>query len=1125
MISFLRLEIKNLASLQGDEQHVIDFERAPLADCHIFSIVGPTGSGKSTILDAICLALYGNTPRYTLGKRQQGKIKIIGEGDEEEKRRLAPTDPRNILTNGKHNGYSKLTFATGDGKVYRAEWHVEFKRKRYGDAVRRLYLIDNGIEQEQDKELLASLLGIDFKQFLRTVIIAQGAFAELLNESEENRYQLLEKLVGNEAAYLRIGEEIAARKEAADKALADIAARCQSIEGYILTEEALASLRQEIEQLAQSEKDIEQEREAVKKTLAWYEQEHKHRQNLAAYEAGLAAAQQAVDAIKADSLLLQQHDATAQAVDIVKQGRQQHKAIADLQTQQSQQQELLTKKNDECNNATLQLASLEQAAEQAAAQATAMQPHIVAARNILAQIEVEGKQLKQLSADAKRLGEEAQKAAQALDDNRTQCAKADKDTADAQLRRDRLGTAVAARKKELADAEAEARRLLDEAGKATKGVDGEQLQQAFNGAVAATADIADALRINTTATQKESERQQLEKQLAELEKQRAALAGQLQAFNIASLEKEVDTLAQTVTLMESEKWQSHRAALAEGKPCPLCGATAHPYAAEAEYREASSQLKQLLDDKRRTLAEQRRQQQTLASQQAANESSAKAATARLKSLAAELDTLAREWQPIAGRHPEWQHDSTQLQQLQQELNNKKRQLGDELTAYTNAVKETARRQHAVDQAAEAVKQYEQLSAAELKTVEEALLQCTTRQASLKGATQGLVQQAADRQKAAADAEQARADKAKLVDEKQQAVVDEIGNRNPDELEQQLAKAREEALKAVADHKNAIAQLSAERGNIEGSLKTLSDSIATGMQTLQTLRAGLAEWLESYNSSHDGSLTVADITALCDSDTDWEQLRSRLQSLTTALTAAHTTLSNEQQAHALHQQQRPQQEEAALRQRQEELASLSQRDTLIAKQACLKQHNDAVQQLGAIADEKQRADALQKDWEAIYIAVGHREAKDLRKIAQCYTLRFLVEHANAEIRKFSDRYQLEQVRGSLALRVIDHERFDERREITSLSGGETFVVSLGLALGLASLSSGNTSFANLFIDEGFGTLDPDYLTTVIAALSAMQSQQGKKVGVISHTEGMAEGIHTRIRVVREGTGGSSHIELE
>ena len=119
MISFLRLEIKNLASLQGDEQHVIDFERAPLADCHIFSIVGPTGSGNSTILDAICLALYGNTPRYTLGKRQQGKIKIIGEGDEEEKRRLAPTDPRNILTNGFYiEGFTFLeSISTGEGEI------------------------------------------------------------------------------------------------------------------------------------------------------------------------------------------------------------------------------------------------------------------------------------------------------------------------------------------------------------------------------------------------------------------------------------------------------------------------------------------------------------------------------------------------------------------------------------------------------------------------------------------------------------------------------------------------------------------------------------------------------------------------------------------------------------------------------------------------------------------------------------------------------------------------------------------------------------------------------------------------------------------------------------------------
>ena len=117
-----------------------------------------------------------------------------------------------------------------------------------------------------------------------------------------------------------------------------------------------------------------------------------------------------------------------------------------------------------------------------------------------------------------------------------------------------------------------------------------------------------------------------------------------------------------------------------------------------------------------------------------------------------------------------------------------------------------------------------------------------------------------------------------------------------------------------------------------------------------------------------------------------------------------------------------------------------------------------------------------------------------------------------------------MRNSLGIRVIDHDRFNDRRDTTSLSGGETFIVSLGLALGLSSLSTQNTSFSHLFIDEGFGSLDPSTLSEVINALSMMQMAKGKKVCVISHTDTMVEKITTQIRVVKNGNSGTSHIEI-
>ena len=141
-----------------------------------------------------------------------------------------------------------------------------------------------------------------------------------------------------------------------------------------------------------------------------------------------------------------------------------------------------------------------------------------------------------------------------------------------------------------------------------------------------------------------------------------------------------------------------------------------------------------------------------------------------------------------------------------------------------------------------------------------------------------------------------------------------------------------------------------------------------------------------------------------------------------------------------------------------------------------------------------------------------------------TLHFLVRQANEQLRLLNRRYSLDQIPNSLGVRVIDHDRADEVRNISSLSGGETFLVSLALALGLSSLSSRNINMANLFVDEGFGTLDSNSLNMVIDALSGLQSMQGKKVGVISHTMEMKERIRTQIRVVKSGSSGRSSIEI-
>ncbi|HNG50932.1 MAG TPA: SbcC/MukB-like Walker B domain-containing protein, partial [Plasticicumulans sp.] len=162
------------------------------------------------------------------------------------------------------------------------------------------------------------------------------------------------------------------------------------------------------------------------------------------------------------------------------------------------------------------------------------------------------------------------------------------------------------------------------------------------------------------------------------------------------------------------------------------------------------------------------------------------------------------------------------------------------------------------------------------------------------------------------------------------------------------------------------------------------------------------------------------------------------------------------------------------------------------------------------------------WLALKELIGSADGSKFRGFAQSLTLEALVAHANAHLQELARRYRLRRVPGAgLELMVVDRDMADEVRGVHSLSGGETFLVSLALALGLASLSSNRVQVETLLIDEGFGTLDPDTLDIAVAALDALQGQ-GRQVGVISHVPALVERIGVQVRVRALG-GGRSRIE--
>ena len=189
---------------------------------------------------------------------------------------------------------------------------------------------------------------------------------------------------------------------------------------------------------------------------------------------------------------------------------------------------------------------------------------------------------------------------------------------------------------------------------------------------------------------------------------------------------------------------------------------------------------------------------------------------------------------------------------------------------------------------------------------------------------------------------------------------------------------------------------------------------------------------------------------------------------------------------------------------------------------LRTHTENKVKVAGMQEELNICKSESERWARLNELAGSADGAKFRRIAQGYTLDILLGYANIQLRNLTRRYRLERVPDTLALQVIDRDMCDEVRTVHSLSGGESFLVSLALALGLSSLSSNRMKVESLFIDEGFGSLDAETLRIAMDALESLRTQ-GRKIGVISHVQEMTERILVQIKVNRAGNG-RSYIEV-
>ena len=245
-MKILAIRGKNLASLEGEFN--IDFTVEPLKSAGIFAITGSTGSGKSTLLDAMCLALFNDTPRMNRALDNADIVDVDGLT-------IKQKDSRNILRRGTWDGYAEIDFIALSGDKYRANWSVRRSRNKAKGALQsanyKVFNLSTNCELQGGKtELLQrvrQLIGLNFDQFTRAVLLAQGDFATFLKAAPKEKAELLEKLTGTDI-YSKVSSKIYENTKQAEAQLSLITERIKDVE--LLSEERITSLTTERESVA-----------------------------------------------------------------------------------------------------------------------------------------------------------------------------------------------------------------------------------------------------------------------------------------------------------------------------------------------------------------------------------------------------------------------------------------------------------------------------------------------------------------------------------------------------------------------------------------------------------------------------------------------------------------------------------------------------------------------------------------------------------------------------------------------------------------------------------------------------------------------------------------------------------
>lgn len=1073
-MKILQLRFKNLNSLAGE--WTIDFTAPEYISDGIFAISGATGAGKSTIMDAICLALYGRTPR----------LKSISKSSNE------------IMSRHTGECFSEVVFETQKGQ-FRCTWSQHRGRRKATEELQNPSheIADNLTGKIIESKLRAVAIaieestGMDFERFTQSMMLAQGGFAAFLQADPDQRAPILEEITGTEI-YSEISKLVNERKRTEINKLDVLTAETKGI--TILNEEDEILLNNQLTEKIGIEAELNAQKnnldssilwlngiESLKKELVGIEEENRiHTLKLKDFEADRLVLQKALQAAELDGIyasLIAKRKLQSDELGVLASSKEK---VPELQTNV----ELAIRQHIEANNLLIEVKRNAEIERELIKKARNLDVTIKEKQLVLNRNQSEHK--KTLENKILKIGEKKslQNEIKAEQDKLVQIQNyLTANAVDSVLVTEMTGIKEKLNNLKVAKATYSTLeiQLLDAQKKLTQAE--KELKEKEN--------LVGDLIIKNTESQNE------------VTHSKQALIDLLGGRELREIRAEhTNLLKEMVYIRKIASLESERKQLEDEKPCPLCGSLHHPYA--LGNIPESDAIGQQIDSLAKLIGEaEKLETEIKICETNFNEAAKKLSDANT---VLHLSKINKETCQIAvvNKQNDQKDAFDTFNGLMQKITDALQPFGLQITPDTDL-------EALSDQLNTRLKKWNdnQERQSEIQKI-------LNRLSSSIDNINILIKESGNSLKL----------RLKEIIENRQGLevlrnqrTEIFGLRNPDMEDKRISElisSTEKSEREASDKKNKLSQ---ELTDLNKRIIELTESTTDRNIELTVDENSFQDSLQISGFENEAIFVKCKLPTV-----QREQLNRIAKDLDSKQSDIKTRKKDREERLLLEEVKKL--TETPLADLLEEQIKtgdilISIREEIGGIKRQLEDNKNAKVRIGQLTMRIEAQKTECRRWEMLNNLIGSADGKKYRNFAQGLTFEIMISHANHQLMKLTDRYLLIRDKNQpLDLNVIDNYQAGEVRSTKNLSGGESFIVSLALALGLSKMASKKVRVDSLFLDEGFGTLDEDTLETALETLASLR-QDGKLIGVISHVSALKERINAKI-IVQKGSGGKSTI---